>query len=251
MDTELENVIGKKPDGRLDLENVRRLLLFHPNLLEEMLGMRPDGSVDLEEARRVLSQYPEIMELYPEHSGPLLESAVHRCQTEFVALLLELGANPNSKRIDSGFPLLYSLVDIEEARRPDALRIAELLIKAGVNIEQRGINDWTPLHRAACGGNVAMVKLLIQHGADVNARTEIDDFTTPLMEAALGGDPEIIRLLLEIGADPMLESMPTAPFEYRQTAEDIAEEHNHLEAARVIREYRKRRGLPRRLASVD
>jgi len=46
-----------------------------------------------------------------------------------------------------------------------------------------GLNDWTPLHYAVSRDDVAAIELLLAHGADVNARTRIDDLTTPLEEA--------------------------------------------------------------------
>lgn len=39
------------------------------------------------------------------------------------------------------------------------------------NVEDRGLKDMTPLMEAATAGHVDIVKLLIEHGADVNAQT--------------------------------------------------------------------------------
>lgn len=39
------------------------------------------------------------------------------------------------------------------------------------NVEDRGLKDMTPLMEAANAGHLDIVKLLIQHGADVNAQT--------------------------------------------------------------------------------
>lgn len=38
------------------------------------------------------------------------------------------------------------------------------------NIEDKGLKDKTPLMEAAEQGNTEIVKLLLQHGADVNAQ---------------------------------------------------------------------------------
>ena len=45
-----------------------------------------------------------------------------------------------------------------------------------------------PLHSAVANRNVAIARMLVEHGADVNAAQQ-DDFT-PLMEAAQNGDLE-------------------------------------------------------------
>ena len=45
------------------------------------------------------------------------------------------------------------------------------------NVEDRGIKgDCTPLMEAASGGYVDIVKLLISHGADVNAQSSAGEF---------------------------------------------------------------------------
>jgi ankyrin repeat protein len=59
---------------------------------------------------------------------------------------------------------------------------------------------WTVLHEAAKRGQADVVSLLLQHGADPNAR-EAGDNTYPLHWAAARGDVAIMRLLLDAGGD--------------------------------------------------
>jgi ankyrin repeat protein/uncharacterized glyoxalase superfamily protein PhnB len=59
---------------------------------------------------------------------------------------------------------------------------------------------WTALHEAAKRGHVEVVRLLLQHGADPNAR-EAGDNTYPLHWAAAHGQIEILRALLDAGGD--------------------------------------------------
>jgi len=48
----------------------------------------------------------------------------------------------------------------------------QVLLAMKANVEDRGIKgDCTPLMEAASGGYVEIVKLLIAHGADVNAQS--------------------------------------------------------------------------------
>ncbi|CAN7947588.1 unnamed protein product, partial [Ixodes pacificus] len=49
--------------------------------------------------------------------------------------------------------------------------LAQLLLAMRANVEDRGLKDMTPLMEAATAGHVDIVKLLIEHGADVNAQT--------------------------------------------------------------------------------
>ena len=58
----------------------------------------------------------------------------------------------------------------------------------------------TPLHIAASGNDLKKVSLLLEKGAEVNARST--DGLTPLMAAAgKSSTPEIVQLLLEKGAE--------------------------------------------------
>jgi hypothetical protein len=57
---------------------------------------------------------------------------------------------------------------------------------------------------AAIRGRTEKARLLIDAGAQVNQRKEIDAQETPLMESAFVGRPEIVQLLLDNGADPMM-----------------------------------------------
>ena len=54
------------------------------------------------------------------------------------------------------------------------------------NVEDRGMKgDCTPLMEAASSGHLEIVKLLISHGADVNAQSSSGN--TPLMYACASG----------------------------------------------------------------
>jgi predicted component of type VI protein secretion system len=55
---------------------------------------------------------------------------------------------------------------------------AELLLENGADVNAKDINKDTPLHLAAFRGSKEVVDLLLAHGADVNARNEMGQ--TPL-----------------------------------------------------------------------
>lgn len=59
---------------------------------------------------------------------------------------------------------------------------------------------WTALHEVAGRGYVELVRLLLEHGADLNAR-EAGDNTYPLHWAVGMGHVETARLLLDAGSD--------------------------------------------------
>ncbi|MBN8487974.1 MAG: ankyrin repeat domain-containing protein [Burkholderiales bacterium] len=60
-------------------------------------------------------------------------------------------------------------------------------------------SDWSPLHYAATGPSAAAVRLLLDKGAPIDARSA--NGSTPLMMAARYGDEQSVILLIERGAD--------------------------------------------------
>jgi ankyrin repeat protein len=59
-------------------------------------------------------------------------------------------------------------------------------------------HGWTPLHRASINGALEVVRLLLEHGADVEAKD--NDGETALQVAAYKGHDEVVELLREHGA---------------------------------------------------
>ncbi len=73
--------------------------------------------------------------------------------------------------------------------------IIRLPVAAGADIHTRGFNDWTPLHLAAVNGRTDLIELLVELGADLTARTRIDDYATPAEEVLILGMNDIHRFL--------------------------------------------------------
>jgi ankyrin repeat protein len=115
--------------------------------------------------------------------GPCLEYAIYHSPVTFIRTLLELGADPNP--LDhAGFPPLIAALSCSRPHpgspgRQDVAEILELLLSFGADPNQRGVNDYTPLHMAVAERNERAVAILLSAGADPALRTRIDECETP------------------------------------------------------------------------
>jgi len=81
----------------------------------------------------------------------------------------------------------------------DLPRLQTLLAKDPALLKARDTQGRSLLHLAAAMGHLEMVRWLIGHGAEIDARTA--QLSTPLMHASLSGKTDIVRLLIAKGAD--------------------------------------------------
>ncbi|XP_059478822.1 BRCA1-associated RING domain protein 1-like isoform X2 [Neocloeon triangulifer] len=77
----------------------------------------------------------------------------------------------------------------------------ERLLSLGANCCVRDYNGWTPLHEAAQSNRMDIAKILLEHGARVNAAGG-EEYLTPLHDAVSTGYTEMVKLLVRFGADP-------------------------------------------------
>ncbi len=110
---------------------------------------------------------------------------------------------------------------LEWAVYNDDLPTAQRLLHAGANANAANRYGVTPLSLAAINRNAAMAEALLKAGADANSKV--------LMTAARTGNPEIVRLLIEHGANVNAKGET-----YGETALDWAAQENHAEAAQVL-----------------
>jgi ankyrin repeat protein len=151
---------------------------------------------DLEGIRYLLDDPTD----FPNCRGPrgmgeiILEYAIYHSPFDLIRTLLDLGADPNYGD-HAGFPSLIAALATD---RDDRYDIVELLLSFGADIQQYGLNGYTPLHYAAAGDDVRAIGLLVGHGADLAAKTLVDDHFTPVEEAELLNCHEAVKALREL-----------------------------------------------------
>jgi hypothetical protein len=113
-----------------------------------------------------------------------------------VNFCIKHGADPNA--IDSGHG--YEQTALHAAACEGNEKITRLLLEAGANPNARDKEGATPLHIAVQHGNAIEVAIaLIEKGADVNAQES--NGQTPLHRAANYGHKDACRILVERGAN--------------------------------------------------
>ena len=167
-----------------------------------------------------------------------------------VQRLIERGVDPNQRDESGQTGLLIAL-------REPSPRVVEVLIASPkVNVEARNSKDesplmiaalkgqqevvkkligrdadvnkpgWAPLHYAATGGQVAVMKLLLDNYAFIDAQSP--NGTTPLMMAAMYGSTEAVKLLIDEGADLAMKN------EQGMTALDFAKRAKRPDAVALL-----------------
>jgi len=91
---------------------------------------------------------------------------------------------------------------IRAAKNGDANTVRDLIQIDPALVHARDSDGSTPLHCAAWKGHAPIVSLLIDAGADVNARNQNDHWgDTPLHAAAHGNQRAVAEILIACGAD--------------------------------------------------
>ena len=142
-----------------------------------------------------------------------LHIAAQRGSVEVAGVLIGAGAELEAKDNAGDTPLLH-------AAGNDQVDMAVLLLDAGADINARGNHVGNaPLHMAALGNASGVIELLARSGVDIDVKNPSSSGLTPLLIAVRQAHTDAVRTLLELGADvngrPDVDPVfPTAPLEY-------------------------------------
>jgi ankyrin repeat protein len=135
------------------------------------------------------------------NASPLL-LAVIAGDRDNLALLLSRGADVQQKTNIAG---VFPVSPLSMAAAFGNTELIKVLLEAGADVHEKDQNEMTLLHWAVLRDHPDTVKLLVSHGANVNA---VDAFGyTPLLYASTVdfGDAKTTIALLEAGADPNIK----------------------------------------------
>ena len=193
---------------------------------------------DVELARALLEAGADPNAINDYGSLPLAEAAGIG-NPAMIRLLLEAGADVEAANADGQTPLMV-------IARTNKVEAAQLLLAAGADVNRA--ETWrgqTPLMWASAQGQPAMIRLLLEHGAEPDVRAFANDWPrqvsaesrrmyrptgglTPLLFAAREGCAECVAALLDGGADPDFANPKNV------TALNIAIDNAHMDAAKVL-----------------
>ncbi|RHZ47118.1 ankyrin repeat domain-containing protein [Aspergillus thermomutatus] len=130
-----------------------------------------------------------------------LHIAVKKGHHGIVRELLSTGCDPSPTDKHFRAPLHYACLTEQD------ITMVQLLLAHGADPSARDKEDRTPLHICCTNGQAALLKTLIDAGADIDApeNGEVDlgaEGQTPLHNAILRGQTECAKIVLEAGADP-------------------------------------------------
>jgi ankyrin repeat protein len=205
------------------------------------------AATDLAKARLLIERGADVNAASESGRTALLLSAMSDRSGAIVRLLLAHGAN--AQVVDNTRTSVLHAATFGN----DSDSIAQI-VEAGANVQLGDGLGMTPLMNAASEGNLAVVKLLLKRGADVNAVSappgnKVKNGTialgafTPLVLASSLGPVNVVKTLLDAGADVNAkEARGMTPLMYA-----IATDHGDLDIVKTL----VARGADLRVKTLD
>lgn len=186
-------------------ETVQALLLSPHNFTEEMWAEALKSAVDKKNLRfvRLLLENGVSAdgddgipwEDFDQRDAAIFAAIHYEEPNEFLQLLVKHGANVNVFSDGDGTPLTATLAN-------GHYESAKLVLNAGADVNAKGEDDRLPLLIAVDDehSNLDMVEMILEKGAKVGVTDE--DGRTPLAIAVENGNSAVAKMILQRGANP-------------------------------------------------
>ena len=153
-------------------------------------------------------------------------------------LLLAHGADPNHtshrRHFDEELSWFFYGSPLHVAAMNNAIEATRVLLAHGARRDECWVDKRTPLFYAAASGSAGVARVLLEAGADPNAREDLSCYSTrlnytPLHYAANNGHLEVVKVLLKFGADAtLIES------NQKKTARQLAHAQGHNDVVALL-----------------
>lgn len=160
------------------------------------------ASLGMVEYIQTLAQHGASLESKASDGMTALLRACKQGSGAMVRCLIQAGASVQAHDF-------YNRTALHLVGQGECDEIMYVLLQAGLALEETGRYGKTPLQEAATVGNLSLLNLLIDLGADVDASMPLYR-KTPLMLAVCEGHYACVRALVEAGADIEAVSLPEA-----------------------------------------
>ena len=150
----------------------------------------------LEFASQVVDSFPQHRDGY--FDTPWIVRAIDCGRVSVVKWMIEKGVNLRLGSTDA-YPPVLACIDSRDSE--EKYQILGALIASGADINERGINGWTPLHLAALKDDEKSMHMLLVAGADRSITTLCDDDATAEEEARKFGHIQSAEYIARFASD--------------------------------------------------
>jgi len=169
--------------------------------LNNMFPSTDDNNFYIDILNLLIANGADVSTKYPGGNTALFPAA-RTGKMKAVRSLLEAGADINVKN-DRGWNILHAMLDVRHLNYPGyrpSRDMLELLLSKGADVNLKDKDGRTPLHLAVELADEEIVRLLLDKGAQANAKDVKSGFTA-LHYAVRLGSKNVAELLIARGAD--------------------------------------------------
>uniref|UniRef100_A0AAT9UQM9 Ankyrin repeat containing protein n=1 Tax=Apapanepox virus TaxID=3049969 RepID=A0AAT9UQM9_9POXV len=164
------------------------------NVIDDCIGSPLHYAVSRNDidTTKILLERGANVNIVNDHIDTVLNTAVASKNKTIVNLLLKYGADTKLAGLDKY--VIHIAIEMKD------INILNAVLLYGCDVNVYHPKGFTPLYMAVNYIKIEFVKLLLEHGAYVNAKTKLSG-NTPLHKAMFSNSIDNIKLLLSYGAD--------------------------------------------------